>query len=705
MTGAATTNAKIVSRLGSPILGQLGQMGLIVTLFAVLGLMLVPLTPSFIDAMLIINLSLSFLVLILGISVSEPLVLFSFPSLILITTLLRLGISVSSTRLILSSGTAGQIIASFGHVVTGGNLFVGIVIFAVLLVVQFLVVAKGSERVAEVAARFTLDALPGKQMSIDADLRAGLLSNTEARQKRAELLTESKFYGAMDGAMKFIKGESIAVLAITVINVIGGFLVGTISQGLPFADALQHYTTLTIGEALAAQLPAFLVTVAAGFLVTRVPEAGENLSLGEEIGRQVFSQSKPFCAVASLSALLAFFPGFPTAHFFIVAAIFTALAAYIQRQRQIQTRQKDSLNRIVVHDDDGFNGLGKTHPLLLVLSPVLYARFLTDSRWQECFHHLYPKLRHTLTRKTGVPYPELKIETDDALPPHRYVIKIFEIPVDEGFLAPEHGLIRNPMNNPELLSGGQNANTVHGTPVVLFEKSREETLRANGFAIQMPEEILIKHLARTLKKHAKEFIGIQEVRNILSHLEDDHPELVREVVPRLITVNKLTDVVKRLVDEGVPVNDFRLILETLSGASPDAKDPVALTEEVRMGLKRVINHVYSRKNGKLPAFLLDPELENEIAEGIRRSGSECYLALQPERLREIALTFANTFSTHGLSSHDAVILTNVTIRRFVRKIIENDLTNTAVLSYQELEANLVIDNKDVISLNNRKEIP
>lgn len=701
----STSFTNFSDKFDSPIAGRLGQIGLLAVLFATLGLMLIPLTPSLVDAMLIGNLVASLTLLVLGVSISNPLVLFSFPSLILVTTLLRLGLNISSTRLILSTGEAGQIIHSFGNIVTGGNLFIGVVIFAVLLVVQFLVVAKGSERVAEVAARFTLDALPGKQMSIDADLRAGLISNSEAKKKRAELITESKFYGAMDGAMKFIKGESVAVLAITAINVIGGFLVGMISHDLPFRDALNIYTTLTIGESLSAQLPAFLVTVAAGLLVTRVHVSGEEHSLGEEIGRQIFNEPKPFYAVAVISAVLAFFPGFPKVLFFSVTIALTALGVFIQKQREATERQQNSLHHIKVSDKDGLERLGRTYPLLLELSPILYARFLTDSRWQDCFNHLYPKLRLHLSRKTGVPFPELKIETNEALPPHRYVIKIFEIPVEQGFLAPEHGLIRNPNHEAHalLIDHGKSAKTIHGTPVLLFEMNRENILRSRGMNLSAPEEILLRHLAMALKKHAKEFIGIQEVRNSLSHLEEDHAELVREVVPRLISVNKLAEVIKRLVDENIPVNDFRLILETLSICQPDVKDPVALTEEVRIGLKRVINHIHSRGGAKLPAFLLDPELEKEIIDGIRRSGSECYLALDPARLRAISAAAVKFFADHDLKARDAVILTTIEIRRFVRKIIESDLIETAVLSYQELEANLIIDTRDTISLNNKKE--
>lgn len=692
-------------RAHPPAAGHLGQIGLLAALFITLGLMLVPLTPALVDMMLIVNLMASLMLLILGVSISDPLALFSFPSLILVTTLLRLGLNISSTRLILSTGEAGSIIHSFGHIVTGGNLFVGIVIFTILLIVQFLVVAKGSERVAEVAARFTLDALPGKQMSIDADLRAGLISNSEAQKKRAELITESKFYGAMDGAMKFIKGESIAVLAITAINVIGGFLVGMLSQNLSFEDAARIYTTLTIGESLSAQLPAFLITVAAGFLVTRVHAAGEEHSLGEEIGQQIFNQSKPFYSIAMISIVLAFFPGFPKPLFFAVAVILLGLGLFIQKQHKNGEQEKESLHHIKVDDKDGLGRLGCTYPLLLELSPTLYAHFLADPRWQDCFYHLYPKLRLHLSRKTGVPFPELKIETNEAFPPHHYAIKIFEIPVDQGFLAPKHGLIRNPNNkvNSGLIGHGKSAATIHGTPVLLFEMNQKNALRDRGLNLIAPEEVLLRHLALTLKNHAKEFIGIQEVRNILSHLEEDHAELVREVVPRLISVNKLTEVIKRLVDENIPVNNFRLILETLSVCQPDTKDPVTLTEEIRIGLKRVINHLHARGGTKLPAFLLDPELENEIASGIRRSGSECYLVLDPTRLRVISTAVVNAFANHGLRASDAVILTTIETRRFVRKIIENDLTETAVLSYQELEANLIIDTQDTISLNNRKE--
>lgn len=679
-----------------------GQVILIGVIVAVLALMIIPMPTMMLDFLLALNIVGALTILMVSISITEPMKLSSFPTLLLICTLFRLGLNVSSTRLILSQGEAGQIIKTFGNFVTGGNLLVGVVIFIVLLIIQFLVVAKGSERVAEVAARFTLDALPGKQMSIDADLRAGLITSEIAAQKRKDLIKESRLYGSMDGAMKFVKGDTIAGFVITFINILGGWIIGVCQRGLDISFAAKQYTVLTVGDGLVAQIPALLISLSAGFIVTRVTDPDSDNTLGGEIGKQIFVQPVALLIVSAMSFVLAFVPGFPSALFFLISVgLGTFCMVLIWRSRK-DAQELDSINQHRLEIGSESTDLGHASPLLLELGKDMYEKLLQDDRWRVCLNELFPKLKSHLSHRMGIPFPDLKISVNEDMPPEEYIIKIYEIPVDEGFLSPEYCVVRDydhSLLELELKETEKTAQTVHGTPVMLLQLERQHELRQKGIKVLSPEEMLLLHLARTLKKYASEFVGIQEVRDILNHVELRHPELMREVIPRMLTVHKLTDIIKRLVEESIPVKDFRLILETLSGTNPENKSPVDLTELVRMGLRRVISHRHVNAQNSLSCFLLDPEIEEEISQHIQKNGNESFLTLPPDKLETISRAIGLTYKSHRVAENEVVILTQVELRRYVRKIIESDLPDVAVLSFQELDPKIIIDQRDTISTN------
>jgi len=636
-----------------------GQIALISLIMVVVGLMIMPMEPSLLDILLALNITGALLVLMMAISITHPMKLASFPSLLLLCTLFRLGLNISSTRLILSRGDAGEIIRTFGHFVTSGNLIVGIIIFLVLMIVQFIVVSKGAERVAEVAARFTLDALPGKQMSIDADLRAGMISSEEAALRRNGLIKESKLYGSMDGAMKFVKGDAIAGFVITFINIVAGLIMGVFQRGLSIDVAAKQYTILTVGDGLVSQIPALLVSIAAGFIVTRVADDKNNQSLGNEIGQQVFVQPFTVLIVSVMSLFLGFVPGFPFILFLFIAISLAVLAFVIIWQKKQYYLQRDSVESYLLDTDYEGCELGYARPLLLELSQKLYAEFLRDESWRACFNDLFPKIQTKISQRLGVSIPDLRITVNSDLNSNRYDIKIYEIPVEEGFLSIESCLVR------------------------------DEDLGL--------EEILLKHLAKIIIKHASEFIGIQEVKDILTNVENHHPELVREVVPRLVTVQKFTDIIKRLVEEGVSVKDFRIILETLTVVHPEDKSTVDLTELVRIGLKRQITYKHTGNSGRLDCFGLDPEIEDEVCQGIKKSGQDYYLTLPPEKLESIKEAVSLTYQNHQTIPRRTVLLTQPEVRRYVRKIIETEMPDVSVLSYQELEPHVVIEQRDTIS--------
>lgn len=680
---------------------QYGQAILVGVVCTVLCLMIVPLSPGLLDVLLACNICLSITILILSISITEPMKLSSFPSLLLVTTLFRLGLNVSSTRMILSQAEAGAIIRTFGDYVTGGNLFVGIIIFLVLSIIQFIVIAKGSERVAEVAARFTLDALPGKQMSIDADLRAGLLTSEEAGLRRNALIRESKFYGSMDGAMKFVKGDTIAGFIIVFVNILGGFWAGVVQRGYDLSYAGRLYTVLTVGDGLVAQIPALLIGLSSGFIVTRVADSTSKKSLGSEIGAQLFANPVNFYIVSAITFVLGFVPGFPTFLFMVISFSLAGIATVMIKRLRQELRGLNSVAQLKVTPNENPNMPGIAVPLMLELSQDMFERFLVDERWRVCFHSLYPRMKKHFTNTLGVPFPDLKIAVNHALEPQQYLIKIHEIPVDRGFLSPHHCVVQNnSANNQTILLGDEEktTETAHGTSIMLLKLAREQEMQQRGVRVLLPEEIVLRHVGRTLKRYASDFVGIQAVRDIVTSVEHQFPELVREVVPRMMTMQKLTDIVKRLVGEGVSIKDFRLILETLSSAHPENKDPVDLTEIVRLGLSKLITYTYAGLQNRLSCFCLDTEIEEDIAKNIQKTGTDCYLTLPPQRAEQIVTSVKNAYRTHRISTREAVVLTSVEIRRYVKRLMEAEMPDLSVLSYQELDPLVVIDQRDTIGV-------
>lgn len=674
-------------------LAQYGNLALVAGIGCVLAMMMIPIPPLILDFLLAVSVIGSLTLLLLAISIVNNLKFASFPTLLLLITLFRLGLNLSSTRLILSHGYAGHIIQTFGNFATSGNLVVGLVMFLILTVIQFVVIAKGAERVAEVAARFTLDALPGRQMSIDADLRAGMIGQEEAKELREDLQRQSSLYGAMDGAMKFVKGDAVAGILIVVINLLGGLGIGVLQRGLSLADAARSYSMLTIGDGLVSQIPALLVSITAGIIVTRVSNSREEHSLGKDIGLQIFSHPHVLLAAAGLSLLIGLIPGFPFALFFLVAAVLAGLGLSLLSSLRKKALEPMPVEEYVVYPErEMAEHVGQALPLVLEVGPELYEVFQADPRWTFCFGTLYPKLQMHLTQEMGVVFPELKWSLNPQMRnSHRYRIRIYDVPVDHGLVNPAHcALIGRQARDAEGLAPPESGETVHGTPIQLYQLRDKPLLARQGIAAFGPEEMVLRHVARLLKKHAGDFVGIQEVHHLVGIVEKNYPELVRQVVPKQISVQKLTEVVKRLVEEGVPIKDFRLILETLSGAQPDDKDPIALTEQVRIGLKRTLSFLHSGEDKRLAAYTLAPEIEAELLGAIRRNGQECYLVLPPERMKYLAQLFKNTLAAARRERRPAVILATTDVRRYVRKLIEQHLPHQAVLSFAELDPQVVV---------------
>ena len=624
------------------LLTRHADLALAALVVSIVGMLIVPLPTVLLDLLICLNIAIAVTLLLLSIYVGEALKIATFPTLLLLTTLFRLALEISATRLILLRADAGEVIHAFGNFVVAGNLVVGAVVFVILTVIQFVVISKGAERVAEVAARFTLDAMPGKQMSIDAELRAGHIDHREARRRRALLTRESQLFGAMDGAMKFVKGDAIAGLIVLAVNVVGGLAIGVLQRGMDVAAAARTFTVLTIGEGLVAQIPALVISTAAGIIVTRVAAeddaAGTNL--GREIAAQVMAQPKAIVVAAALLGLLALVPGLPSVPFLVLAAVLAFTGRALLRDRKATTDAAGA------NASDGPRAGRPEGPAPLMtaiaveLGSTLGARLSAGGDGQALGDRLGATLRERLFAELGLPVPAVRVQVNAAgLPADGYVLRLNEVPLGRGETAPE---------------------------------TAEEAIAADLLAL--------------LRRHGHELIGIQETQLLLDRLERTHPALVREVVPKLISPPLLADVLRRLAEEGVSLRNLKDILGALAEWAPHERDPVTLTEHVRGALRRAITYRHATSEGVLPVFLLDPMIEEAVREAIHKTASGSYLALEPQLSRDIVAAVGRTVvgTPEQASSTRPVILTSADIRRYVRRLVETEHPELAVLAYPEL---------------------
>jgi type III secretion protein V len=652
----------------------------------IVGMMILPLPTRLLDVLLTLNLAVSVTLLLVAIYVSDAVRIATFPTILLVTTLYRLGLNVSSTRLILLQADAGRVIEAFGQFVVRGNYIVGAVVFVILLVIQFVVIAKGAERVAEVAARFTLDALPGKQMAIDADLRAGLLDQAEARKRRRALQRESQFYGAMDGAMKFVKGDAIAGIVIVIINIAAGVAIGVFQRGMDAGEAMRTYGLLTIGDGLVSQIPALVLSMAAGLVVTRVASEDEGTHLGEEISGQVLAHPRALAITSGLLVLLSLVPGLPTVPFLALGAVCGAAAYGLVRARKAQGGPAEAAG------DAGAPGeaeleLAGPAPVTLEagreLAPLLAGTGLGTA---------VAGLRRRLHRDLGIRVPPVRVRGDvDALPASGYAILLDEIPEAKATLEPGHGLCRAPAEQLQHLgvAASPTEHPVVAGPACWVPETAAGAARAAGLEVVSGLDAMVAHLEQVLRRRASHFVGVQETQALLDGLEQSHPALVRAVVPRTVGIPLLTDVLRRLVDEGVSIRNGRAILEALLEWGEHEKDPVALTELVRSSLRRAITFQHTGGELALAVYLLTPDIEDAVRGAVQRSSTGTYLALDPELGREIVGAIRSIVARPP-GGRDAVILTQPDVRRFVRKLIEVQVPHAAVLSYQELEPTVMV---------------
>lgn len=661
-------------------LGQYRDIYVIVAVIMVVIMMILPLPPFILDILLACNISLSLLVLLLSMNINEPLEISVFPTLLLLLTLFRLSLSVSSTRLILLHANAGNIIRAFGNFVVGGNYVVGFVIFLILVVVQFIVITKGSERVAEVAARFTLDAMPGKQMSIDADLNAGLISEAEARQRRRQIQREADFYGAMDGASKFVKGDAIAGIIIVLIDFVGGLLIGMLGRGLDFQQSLNQYTLLTVGDGLVSQIPALLVSTATGIIVTRA--ASEN-NLGHELNIQLLSSPKTLMVTSGVLMVFAVVPGLPFIPFFILSGLFGLLGYALWREQASteSTVAADQARKELEERRQPESVLSLLQVDMIELEIGYSLIPLVDSEQGGDMLDRITMIRRQCALELGIVVPVIRIRDNLQLPPNSYVIKIKGIEVGRGQLMLNHYLAMDAGSVTEHVPGEPTKEPAFGLDALWISEEHREQAEINGYTVVDSPSVLATHLTETIRNHAHELLGRQEVQTLLDSLRNEYSAVINELVPNLMTIGEVQKVLQNLLREQVPIRNLVTILESLADAAPISKDLDFLTEYVREALARQLCRQYA-ENDVLLVLTLDPQWETVIVEGIEPTERGNLVSIDPRLLQRLFAVLKSTLESTALVQ--PIVLVSPRVRLALKRLTERNFPSLVVLSYNEM---------------------
>jgi type III secretion protein V len=668
-------------------LSHRGDLVIAILMLVAVVMMLIPLPTFLVDMLITANIAISVLILLVSFYVSHPLQFSSLPSVILIATLFRLAITITTTRLILLQADAGDIITAFGTFVVGGSIAVGLVIFLIITIAQFIVVARGAERVAEVAARFTLDALPGKQMSIDAELRNGDIDQAEARRLRQQLERESQLFGAMDGAMKFVKGDVIAGIVIILVNLIGGFAVGTLQHDMSMGDAASTYTLLTVGDGLVAQIPALLVALAAGTMVTRVGSADGSGDLGRQITTQLLRDSRALALAAVIMVGLAIVPGFPSIVFLILGAAFGAGAYAINRRAAQETEPKD-IGQIAMQEQQGnaaplsaatFGALPSSNRIV-----VRFGSELGSAIAEPEFATLADSERRELFSDLGVDVPAIGLQIDETFSPRNIRIDLEGAPILDAEIPADRVLVEADVTNLDLLGVTyEKGPSIAGQRKFMWVDDRHiSALKEAGIVFFTPAETAAKWTGNALRLYAGHFVGIQETRRLLSDIETDYADLVRQA-QEIVPLQKIAEVLRRLVGENVPIRNLRLILEALIEWGQREQDVVLLTEYVRTSLKRQISFRSADRNNIIAAYVLQRSAEDILRSAVQTTSTGTFLNLSDDETQALVTEIERAFSQTS-TDVSPVVLAAMDVRRHMRSLLTHNAIELPVLSFQEL---------------------
>jgi flagellar biosynthesis protein FlhA len=696
-------NAMNTSGDGGKPLYKYSEFGLAVGVLVILFVLIVPLPSFLLDIFITVNISLSFLVLLVTLHVRKALEISAYPSLLLFLTLFRLALNVASTRLILMHAEAGQVIASFGDFVVGGNVVIGLVIFIILTVIQFIVITKGSTRVSEVSARFTLDAMPGKQMSIDADLNSGAITEEEAKTRRTEISQEAEFYGSMDGASKFVSGDAIAGIIITIINIAGGIVIGTMMQGMKINEALSTYTLLTVGDGLVTQIPSLINAISAALLITK---SNSKTTLGKDLSSQLLTVPKALGMAAGILLIFGLIPGMPKVPFFLMSALFGFLFTVARKAKSSGKKKVKSSDgkeitaenaKQLTAPEDEFEGLLQVDRMGIEVGYKLVP--LVDPKKVGGVLSRINSLRKQLARDIGIIIPPIRLRDNLQLPSNGYSIKIKGQIIDKGELMPDSYLALGDEETAPI-EGIKTTDPAYGLPGVWITESKKEDAETAGYTVIDPTSVLVTHLTEVIKTHAYEIITREDIQKLIDTTKKDSPTLVNELTPAVITLGVVQEVVKNLLREKISVKDFVTILETLIDNGPFTKDPEALTELVRQKLCRTLCGQYQSESNKLSTISFEPGLEQEIINSVHDMGNKSVLALEPNYAQRIIDAIVETVRNASVTSNNAVLLTSSSLRNHIRKLTETAIPYLPVLSYKEIAPGVQIESLGIVSLTN-----
>jgi flagellar biosynthesis protein FlhA len=666
----------------------------------VITMLVIPLPSTLLDFMITINISGALAVVVATMYLKTALDFSAFPSLLLLTTMFRLAINVSVTRLVLTKGDAGSVVRDFGQFVVGGNVVIGLVIFLILVVIQFVVVTNGAGRVAEVAARFTLDAMPGKQMAIDADLNAGLITDEQARGRRSEIAREADFYGAMDGASKFVKGDAMAAVLITAINLIGGIVVGMLQHHLPFGTATHHYSLLTVGDGLAAQIPALLISVATGIIVTR---SASSRDLGTELATQILGQRKAPMVAGGVILAFAMIPGLPKLPFLFIGGCFAAIGWAIRKDGFAALMAPAVVPALpaateapkVAPRDEVLKEL-PIDPLELGIGFGLVP--LVDRGSGGTLVRRISMIRRQIAGELGMVIPPVRIHDEVDLDSHEYVCKIRGTEVARGRIMAGHKLAMDPGDAVGNLSGIPTTEPAFGLPAVWIAESQHAEAEALGYTVVDSESVIVTHLTETIRQHAAQLLTRQDVRQLLDQLKESNEAVVNEVVPEILSLGEIQRVLQTLLSESVSIRDLGAIVEAVGDKARITRDPGLLAEYARQALGRAITAPHIGADQTLRAITLDPAIEQEVATSITQTTDGEYLALEPSRAQAL-LGAVRSQADHAAARGGIrpVLLCSARVRRHLRRLLEAAVPHLAVCSYNEISSGISVETIGVIS--------
>lgn len=664
------------------------DMFVVIAIIGIVIMMIVPLHTGLLSVLLVFNISFALVVLLVAMHTHQPLQFSIFPSLLLLTTLLRLSLNISTTRLILLQADAGAVVEQFGNFVVGGNPVVGFVVFLILVIIQFIVITKGAERVSEVAARFTLDAMPGKQMSIDADLNAGLISDEDARQRRKDIQKEADFYGSMDGASKFVKGDAIAGLVITIINIVAGLIIGVMQHNMEATEAMYRFTLLTVGDGLVTQIPALLISTATGIIVTR---AASDANLGQDLVNQLFSAAKPLLIVAVVLLGLGLVPGLPMFPFFVLAALIGFIGYNIH---------KSSLKEEVVEEDEtheeeveesrkpeNVKNLLHIDPIELELGYGLIP--LVDTEQGGDLLDRVVMIRRQFAMEMGLLVPPIRMRDNMQLRPEAYVVKIKGVEIASGELLTNHYLAMGSGLEGEVIDGIDTIEPAFGLPAKWITEEKREEAEMNGFTVVDPPSVLATHLTEIIRSNGFELLSREDVQSLIDHVKETNPTVVNELIPDIMTVGEIQKILANLLREKVSIRDMVTILETLADYGTRTKDLDILTEYSRQALARQIINPYIVDNS-LHVITFSPEIEQELKESLQQTEQGNYLAINPMKSQEIMEkleTLVEQAVSHG---YTPIAVCQPIVRFHFKRLTERAMPNLVVLSYNELELNIEV---------------